>query len=244
MGGKAISIESRRSSSLSMSSHQITSELWDGLSLQDVNTILAAAVRKEVTTNTVIVNQNDPADYLFLLARGSARHFYITEDGQKVLLRWLVPGDITGGRALLKRRASYLVSTEVLRDSSIAIWPRNALHDLLNRYPTLAENALSLASDYLAWFLASHLALVSHSARERLAEVVISLAEGIGQKTAQGIELSITNEELANAANVTLFTACRILSAWRRSGALLKSRGKLVLRFPKKLIPDLHPVPA
>jgi CRP/FNR family transcriptional regulator, nitrogen oxide reductase regulator len=244
MEGKAVSIDSRGGPSLRMSSHPTTSRLWDGLSLQDVTSILKAAVHKQVPANTVIVNQNDQADHFFLLATGSARHFYITEDGQKVLLRWLLPGDVTGGRALLRQRASYLVSTEVLRASSLAIWSRNAIQELMSRYPPLTENVLSLASDYLAWFLASHLALVSHNARERLAEVLISLAEGVGHKTAEGIELSITNEELANASNVTLFTVCRILSGWRRDGALLKSRGKLVLRFPHKILPDLHPVPA
>jgi hypothetical protein len=34
---------------------------------------------------------------------------------------------------------------------------------------------------------------------------------------------------LANAANVTPFTASRLISAWQRSGAVKKSRGKLLL---------------
>jgi CRP/FNR family transcriptional regulator, nitrogen oxide reductase regulator len=103
-------------------------------------------------------------------------------------------------------------------------------------------DALSIASDYFAWFLSAHLALISHNARERLAQVLLSLAEGIGHDAPDGVELNITNEELANAANVIVFTASRILSEWRRNGALLKSRGKVVLRSPRRLL--LHPSPA
>lgn len=152
---------------------------------------------------------------------GAARHFFITELGQKVLLLWLAPGDAFGGRALLIKPSSYLCGTETVKDSRALLWPRNTIRELAARYPRFWENALSIASDYFAWFLSAHLALISHNARERLAQVLLSLAEGIGHDAPDGVELNITNEELANAANVTLFTASRILSEWRRNGALL-----------------------
>ena len=108
------------------------------------------------------------------------------------------------------------------------------------RYPRLQENALSIASDYLAWFHASHMALVSHTARQRLARVLTSLAQGIGHKVPGGVEIHIKNEELANAANVTTFTASRLLSEWRRNGAVSKDRGSIVLHAPQRLL--LHQV--
>jgi CRP-like cAMP-binding protein len=83
-------------------------------------------------------------------------------------------------------------------------------------------------------------ALISHSARERLAQVVTSLAQGIGHKVHGGVKLEITNEQLANAANLTLFTASRLLSEWQRKGAIVKSRGSILLRTPQRLF--LHEV--
>jgi CRP-like cAMP-binding protein len=41
------------------------------------------------------------------------------------------------------------------------------------------------------------------------------------------LEFDITNEELANAANITLDTASRILREWRRTGAVRKQRRKI-----------------
>jgi CRP/FNR family transcriptional regulator, nitrogen oxide reductase regulator len=61
------------------------------------------------------------------------------------------------------------------------------------------------------------------------------LAEGIGQKVPGGVELDIRNEELANDANISIFTASRLLSAWQREGILVKRRGKVLLRFPDRL---------
>jgi CRP-like cAMP-binding protein len=58
----------------------------------------------------------------------------------------------------------------------------------------------------------------------------------MGQRGTEGVELNIRNEELANEANITIFTASRLLSEWRRKGILTKSRGKVVLRSPESLM--------
>jgi CRP/FNR family transcriptional regulator, nitrogen oxide reductase regulator len=50
-----------------------------------------------------------------------------------------------------------------------------------------------------------------------------------------GVQLDITNEQLANAANITLFTTSRLMGQWQRSGAVVKSRGKIILRSPEGL---------
>jgi len=63
----------------------------------------------------------------------------------------------------------------------------------------------------------------------------VDLAGAIGRKVPHGVELEITNEDLANAANITPFTASRLLSGWQRDRAIVKRRGKLLLRAPERL---------
>jgi CRP-like cAMP-binding protein len=63
----------------------------------------------------------------------------------------------------------------------------------------------------------------------------VNLAQGIGRRAPKGVELDVTNEELAQAANVTHFTASRLISQWQRQGVLVKTRGKILLRNPEKL---------
>jgi CRP/FNR family transcriptional regulator, nitrogen oxide reductase regulator len=205
------------------------SRFLEGLSKTQIGSILAAATHRRYLANSVVINQGDPADHFFLLAKGCARLFYITQEGRKVLLRWLPAGEILGGVALLSTPSSYLVSTEMVKDSSVFVWHRNMIRELTARYPKLLENALPFASDHLTWFLAAHMALTSNNARERLAQVVLSLAQGIGHSVSGGVRLDITNEQLANAANITTFTASRLLSEWQRNGAVSKGRGSLIL---------------
>jgi CRP/FNR family transcriptional regulator, nitrogen oxide reductase regulator len=209
--------------------------LLDGLSKPDQDSILAAASYRRFSVHSTVTNQEEPADQLFLLIKGSACYCFITPEGRKIYLLWLAPGEIFGGASLLAKPSSYLVGTETIKDSCMLVWERKTIRSLAARYPRVLENGLAIATDYLTWYLASHLGLLCHTARQRLAHVLVSLANGIGRKCPNGIQLDITNEQLANTANITLFTASRLLSEWQRSGAVAKSRGRVVLFRPERL---------
>jgi len=211
------------------------SRFLDGLTMSERASVLAAASRRCLKANSVVVHQGDTADYFFLICKGRARHFYITPQGKKIILFWLMEGQIFGGSALLSTPTEYLVGTEIVRDSCLLCWSRRTVRALAERMPRLLDNALSVAMEYLTWYLAAHASLVSHSAKQRLAHVLVAFANGFGRKTSAGTCIELTNEQLANAANVTPFTASRVLSSWQRTGAIVKARGQLVLRSPERL---------
>ena len=225
-----------RASGVAAPTSELKSRFLEGIGPPDLKVILAAAKPRQFPANSIIVSQGNPADYLYLLTKGRARYFFTTEDGHKLLLLWLSPGEIFGGSALLAIPSSYLASTETVKDSHVLAWDRSTIRGLAARYPKLLENALLTASDYLDWYVAAHVALTSHSARKRLGGVVICLAELIGEKVPGGFEFDATNEELASAANITPFTASRLLSEWQRNRAVLKRRGKILLCSPEKLL--------
>jgi CRP/FNR family transcriptional regulator, nitrogen oxide reductase regulator len=216
------------------------SKFLEGFSPLDLKVILSAARLRHFTSNSVIANQGSPADHMFLVTKGRARFFINTQEGKKIILHWLRPGEIFGGAALISTPSCYLVSTETLKDSSMFVWDHATLRNLAIRSPRLVENAMLIGYDYLGWYAAAHVALVSHTARERLAGVLTCLAQGIGEKVSGGFEFEATNEELAGAANVTAFTASRMLSLWQNNGAILKRRGKVLLRSPERLL--LHTI--
>lgn len=210
--------------------------LFAGLTSSEIESVVVAARLIKAVANSVITNQDQPAEHLYLLLTGRARYFYTTEAGKKVILLWIPPGQTFGGAAWVTPPSAYLLSTETVRNSSMLVFDRAKIRSLAARCPRLVENAISENYTYLVAYRAAHVSLLCDSAPERLAHVLTSLASGIGQKVAEGVELNIRNEELANEANVTLFTASRLLSEWQRRGMLLKSRGKILLRSPELLL--------
>jgi CRP-like cAMP-binding protein len=213
----------------------LKSRLFEGIPAGDVGAILDAAVQQRLAANTVVFQQGDPARSLYLLTEGRARHFYSTPDGRKMLLPWILPGEAFGVGALLPESTLYLVSAEAVTGGFLYQWDRAGIRALAGRHPRLLENVFAIAADLMHWAVDAHVGLLCHTAKERLAQVLMNLAQPIGKDGPEGIQLEITNEELADAANVTTFTASRIVSEWHRRGVLKKGRGKVLLRSPEKL---------
>lgn len=215
------------------------SRLLRGLPRRAWETVVAAADRRHIPADTVVLHQGDPSGHLYLLVNGSGRYIFYTQSGRKLLLIWLLAGDLFGGAALLETPSPYICGVELCKGSDLLVWDRAVIRDLAQRFPRLMENALSVASDYLVWYVATHVAVTSHTAAERVAQVLINLARGIGKPVPGGIALDIKNEQLADASGVTLFTVSRLTAEWRRRHLISKHRGRVVVHFPDRLLANI-----
>jgi len=226
-------------STSSLADLKIRCPFLEGLCPSEIDEVLAAATRRHWRAGNVITRQGTPANHLYMLLEGRARFFVDTSKGQKLLMMWVIPGGMIGGGAATLKMLNYAASTEAVRDSVLLCWDRTVVRELLTRYPRLLDNALSIAAEYMLWSIETVVGLTSHTAPERLAHILAGLARVIGQNGAEGVELDVTNEELASAANITLFTASRLLSRWQKQGLVRKSRGKIIVRSPEKLVAEV-----
>jgi CRP/FNR family transcriptional regulator, nitrogen oxide reductase regulator len=207
-----------------------------GLSQAEVEMVVAKASIRRYAANAVITNEAAGANHLFLLLEGAGRGYALTSRGEKIGLGWFPAGRIMGWAALVSQRLDYIVSMEAVTSSSALVWDRITIQALAATLPRLLENALSLAYDYVVVYRGLHLAALCDSAPQRLAQVLVQLAKGMGHKVDHGIELNISNEELANEAHVTIFTVSRLMREWRQRGLLTKGRGSIVVRQPDELL--------
>jgi CRP/FNR family transcriptional regulator, nitrogen oxide reductase regulator len=214
----------------------LVSPLLAGLAEPELNAVLSAATHQVFRAKTVVTEEGDPAEHFYLLVSGRARFFFLTREGRKVILHCLVPGEGLGGLALVSEPMCYMVSSETVTQTSMLVWERATLRSLLVHVPQLLDNALSMMAKYLVLYRIEHAGLICESARERLATVVSDLARCTGHATAKGVELNVTNEELASAANITSFTASRLLNDWQRKKLISKKRGRILVFSPAKFV--------
>jgi CRP-like cAMP-binding protein len=215
---------------------QLAPEFLDGVSPNDLAIVLEAATLRRFPAHSIIAREGHSADELFLIIEGRARFFTTTEKGEKVLLHRIPAGDASGGRALLARPTEYLLSSEAVTNCTALAWTRSSIVGLTKKYPILLENALMIASSFLAEYRNLHLAAGYDTANQRIAQALTKLSREIGHKGFEGTVVNISNEELANEANVTIFTVSRAINQWQRKGLVLKRRGQVVLRSPEKLV--------
>jgi CRP-like cAMP-binding protein len=210
-------------------------DLLRGFKRHEIDLILAAARVRRFPAKSLMTHQGEPADHLLLLWKGRARYFFETPNGKKLIMIWITPGRSFGGAALSTRPSPYLLSTEAVRDCVVLAWDGATIRGLARRFPQLLENAIISAVDYLSWYIAAHAALCSQTARQRLASVLHGYASSMGERVSGGIEFDITDEELANAANINPYTVSRILSEGQRTGAIRKQRRKIFVRSTERL---------
>jgi CRP-like cAMP-binding protein len=213
-------------------------EFVAGIGRNQLAEILDAATLRKIAARRTILTEGSPATHLFLLKSGQVKFYRLARTGDEVLLTTLAPGDTFGLGSLLANPGRYIGTAETMHDSELLVWERSRIQRLAQKYPRLAQNALGIVLRYLAAHYDRLFDLVTCTAPERLARVLVRLGQGTGAVVPNGVAITITNDELAVQANVSAFTVSRFLNRWAREGTLDKSRGKLFIHAPENLVVD------
>ncbi len=214
----------------------LSPRIFAGLGRSELAEILAQARHQRFANPSVVIHEGDPAEHAYLLTSGQGVHFVQTDDGRKIIVYWLTAGQVFGGAALLASPWRYLASTEMHTAGCALVWPRRVIREFVVRHPVVLDNALSIAvTEHFAWQLSARISLASEEAAVRAASLLVSLACGIGKSVAGGIEVLVSNEEIAQATAVTPYTVSRLTAEWQRAGIITKKRGRIILRRPELL---------
>jgi len=211
-----------------------TARLFEGLQQSVKTALMAEARRMEVSANVQLCSEGEAAAQLFLILKGQAKYCRLTRDGKQVILYWLGPGDTFGLGTLAADPVPYVGSAFSVSDCQIVAWTHANIRRLALAHPQLACNAVSIVLHYLSAGAERHSGILGSSAKDRVAKALIGLAKR--HVSPEGIDLHITNEELASLADVSPFTVSRVLNNWSRHGALTKQRKILHIHAPEALV--------
>jgi CRP/FNR family transcriptional regulator, nitrogen oxide reductase regulator len=212
--------------------------LFGGLRKEEIRTILAAATNRKFEKSETLILAESPATRLMVVKTGFVNFYVTTEKGQKLMLRRFVPGNVLGIAAFLDEPMGYLGTATAIGDVEALVWEHSKVIQLARAYPAFFQNAFRIALQYIAIYARRHISLVTNTAQERLAYALTSIGSREGRTLMTGVEVDIRNEDLAALADVGYFTASRLLKKWERAGAVMKSRGKILIRIPEKLLAD------
>ena len=208
--------------------------LLKGLDSEARKVILAGSRSRKVHTGQVLCRMGEPTDHLYLMRVGRLMVTRQTHEGHLVLMGILGPGDACGLGSLLSVH-DYIGTAEALDDGELLVWTDTAIRQLAVRYPRISHNVLQMALFYADQLAQMRETNAAGSAEQRLAATLTRLASRIGAPTPDSIDLRIGNEQLASLANVSPFTASRVLKRWERNGIVIKHRGLVRLINPEKL---------
>ncbi|MGA2458407.1 MAG: Crp/Fnr family transcriptional regulator [Terriglobales bacterium] len=205
------------------------STFFEGLTAPEIKVVLAAARQETISPHQLLQHEGDRATRLWLLVTGRAAAYRLADEGGKLFLRWVAPGDASGLATILREPARYIVTVEAVQEGSLLAWDLPSCRALVLRCPSLSKAVISVVANYLDGLIDALGARSFQTAEQRIARMLVVSARQLGRTGREGIELDLTNEQLAMTAQVGLFTATRKLSKWQDLGILKKYRGKIVL---------------
>ena len=202
--------------------------LFRGLSPETLQQIARLCVRRAYERNAVIFSQSDPGDALYGVVTGRVRISASSAAGREVFLNIMEPGDTFGEIALLDGRPR-TASASTTAPSELLIVTREQFLGLLAREPRLADHLLRLLCARLRWIsgFAEESALLSVPAR--LARRLLSLGKLHGHETPAGIELKVSQDEVARFLGLSRQIVNQYLQTWKAQRWVDLGRGRIMI---------------
>ncbi len=205
------------------------SPLFRGLPPAVLDRVAELAVQRSFRSGEIVFSQGDPGDALFAVVTGRIRISAGAADGREIFLNIMEPGDTFGEIALLDGGTRTASATAVVASELVSI-RREHFVALLEREPPVALELLRLCGERLRWTsgLVEDAALLDASAR--LAKRLLSLGQLHGEKSAVGMALRISQEELASFLGVSRQVVNQHLQDWKGRGWVDLGRGIITVR--------------
>ena len=203
--------------------------IFADLSQETLGDLAKRVWQKEADAGTVIVNQEDTGDQLFVIVSGKVKVVLYGETGREIILSILRGGDFFGEMSLLDRqpRSANVVAVE---DSQLLGLDRDAFQTHLSAHPQTALAILAEMSRRLrhADEVIGNLALLDVYAR--VARTIRDMAQKQGEPVDGGLLIRErpTQQEIAGLIGTSRETVSRALNDFTRRG-LLEMSGKQIL---------------
>jgi CRP-like cAMP-binding protein len=209
---------------------------------------LEEAALAEVSQNKVmnsykkgqtIFFQGNPPFGLYCIAQGKIKVSKIGNDGKESIVRIAGPGDVLGHRSLFSKEC-YSATATVIEDAAICFLDKNYIYGALKADPSIALNLIRKLSKDMGAAETRNASLSQKSARERLAELLLTFMKNYGQDESDGrvrLDIKLNRDEIASIVGTAHETIIRIISEFKEEG-ILEQEGKTIFILDEEKLID------
>jgi CRP-like cAMP-binding protein len=202
--------------------------LLQDLSPGELARVVSRAHRRTYPAGTAIFEQGVQHDGIFVIESGCVRVFYTSASGREITLAYWNPGNFVGGPDILNG-GTHMWSGVTARETRVLMLPSRELRSLILEIPALAIGIIEGLSFKGKCYSALAQILGTRSVTERLAHLLLQLAEVHGRATPNGtyIDAAFTHVDLAHIVGATRQWITMMLKRLQSKGAITCSRGQI-----------------
>jgi CRP/FNR family transcriptional regulator, nitrogen oxide reductase regulator len=197
--------------------------------------ILALARPRDFISRDVIFSAGAPAKEIFLLTSGRVKITQVSQNGNEVILRLDLPGDVMGALAL-EPEGTHSSTAQAIQDCRTVAWDATTFEAVLERFPILRRNTERILERRICQLERRLCEVSTATVAPRLAHTLVRLIGQVGYKSNGHLEIDLQQELVAQMTAMTPFTVSRMLSRWEEQGLVSLRRGAIVVRDYKALL--------
>jgi len=198
------------------------------LSAADRQLIASATREQHVAEGESIFAEGRPAEHLWAVKEGLVHIVKHSLEGREIVLEVIPPGELFGAVVALQDRP-YPASAVAATPSVVWRLPAVLARDLCLKHPTLRSAILDQVTGRLREAHERLRSIALERVEQRLARMLLTLGEKIGEGIKGRTALNVTRQELADMIGTTVETAIRITSKWQQTGVISSSRHQIIL---------------
>src|ERR1022692_946745 len=179
--------------------------LFSGILPGDYSRIAAAARVKEFERGEMLFSEGDSVQQVLLLTSGFAKINKLGLSGTEVILRFSAPGDVLGAIGLFST-GKHCTTAQSFRLCRALLWEPAVFRDLAECSPVLHPNMARIVGAELLELEERFREVATERVAPRVARQLVRLLDKIGRRVEDGVEISLSREELAQRTGTTLFT--------------------------------------
>lgn len=210
--------------------------VFAGLNPEELKHIASLALLRRYRKNMYVFMEGEPGDAFYFVKKGAIKLFQVLEDGREKILHFVREGEIFA-EVLLFEGGPYPATAQTLEDTEVGIIRNADMEKLLSEHGEMAVKIIKVMSHRLRQAQNHIRDLALKGAYGRLASSLLNLAREYGRPREDGvtIDLNLSQQELASLIGTSRETVARILSDFKRLGAVEVERQRITLLKPEKL---------
>ena len=199
-----------------------------GLSEQDIAALSRRAVTRAFPKNTIILNEGDQTDSLYIILSGRVKVFLANEEGKEIVLDTQGPGEYFGEMVLDEGPRSASVMT--LEPCRFQLIPKDDVKALLQNHPDFAMHLVRKLI-YRGRVLTEHVkSLALQNVYGRFAKLLNEMA--VPQDGKRVLQEKLSQQEMANRIGASREMINRIVKDLTAGGYISVDGQRIVIHKP------------
>ncbi|WP_102261840.1 Crp/Fnr family transcriptional regulator [Mesobacillus jeotgali] len=192
---------------------------------------------KSIDKGRFLFEEGNTADELYIIQSGKFQISKMVPDGRELTIRMCSAGELVGELSLFSQTSQHILNARASESGTVAVIQKDKLEAEI-------EKDSGLALELVKWLSLQHRKsqtrfrdLVLHGKKGALYSTLIRMVNSYGVKTEDGlkIDVSLTNQELANFCGTSREVVNRLLSDLRKSKIISIDKGFITIHALNRL---------